>query len=188
MNIAVSLKDSASTSAPEGDAEHHVDATDPGAVSAAFRDVLGRFSTGVVVVTARSADGAPVGMTVGSFTSISLDPALVGFFAAHSSTTLPRVVEADNICINVLAEHQRETATRFARSGIDKFADTRWSAGIGGAPRIEGAHAWIDCTLDGVHTYGDHDLVVGGVRALSASSLNSPLVFHRSGFHGIRSL
>lgn len=169
-------------------AEAVVHAAEPDEVTSVFREVMGRFCTGVVIVTACKADGTPVGMTVGSFASISLEPALVGFFAGHTSTTLPQVVGAGRFCINVLAEDQHDMASRFARSGTDKFADTPWHPAGNGAPRLDGAHAWIECGLNVVHTYGDHDLVVGDVRALTVPSSNDPLLFHQSGFRGIRGL
>lgn len=167
---------------------HVLSATDPEEIHENFREVLAHFGSGVVVITSIGPTGRPVGMTVGSFTSISMEPPLVGFFAGHSSSTLPHVVGAGDFCVNVLAEDQHELAANFARSGTDKFANVRWVSAAAGTPRLTGAHAWIECALDSVDTYGDHDLVVGRVRALTVPSRNAPLLFHRSGFHGIRAL
>ncbi|CAM3348859.1 flavin reductase family protein [Nocardioides dubius] len=160
-------------------------AADPHSVGTAFRDALGRFCSGVVIVTAID-DGVPVGMTVGSFTSISLDPPLVGFFAGRTSSTLPQLTRAGRLCVNVLAESQGELARQFARSGTDRFAGVGWTAGTNGAPRLSGAHAWIDGSLTLDQPIGDHDLVVCRVEGLTVPEHNEPLVFHRSEFRGLR--
>lgn len=165
---------------------HVISALDATGVGAAYREALAHFSSGVVIVTADSA-GTPVGMTVGSFTSISMDPPLVGFFAGHNSTTLPHVIDAGRFCVNVLSEDQHALARTFARSGADKFAGVDWTPATNGAARLSGAHAWIDCTVDLHQAIGDHDLVVGRVEALVVPQPNEPLVFHRSAFHGLRS-
>ncbi|WP_030166191.1 MULTISPECIES: flavin reductase family protein [Actinomycetes] len=168
------------------DDKHTICVTDPAGVGAAFREALAHFCSGVVIVTATDVSGAPVGMTVGSFTSISMDPPLVGFFAGRNSTTLPHVIADGRFCVNVLSEDQDLLARTFARSGADKFAGTDWSPATNGSPRLAGAHAWIDCTLDQQQSIGDHDLVVGRVDALVVPQPNEPLVFHRSVFHGLR--
>ncbi|GAA4674098.1 flavin reductase family protein [Gordonia humi] len=163
-----------------------IEATAPDTVREHFREALSHFGSGVVVITAIDPTGEPVGMTVGSFTSISLEPPLVGFFAAHTSTTLPRVLGGGTFCVNVLSETQHDLARAFARSGTAKFAGVEWTPGVGGAPRLAGAHAWIDATIDVRHTIGDHELIVGAVDGLLVPRTSDPLVFHRSTFHGLR--
>lgn len=161
-------------------------ATTPSAVHDGFREALAHFGSGVVVITATSAAGAPVGMTVGSFTSISLSPPLIGFFAGHRSTTLPSVLHHGSFCANILSEEQHALARTFARSGADKFAGIGWAPAHDGSPRLAGAHAWIECTIDDHHAIGDHEIVVGSVTALTVPDTNDPLIFHRSVFHGLR--
>lgn len=163
-----------------------ISAVDPAGVSGHFREALAHFSSGVVIVTTIDVAGAPAGMTVGSFTSISIDPPLVGFFAGQNSTTLPHVIENGRFCVNVLAEDQHLLARKFAHSGTDKFTDVTWSPATNGAPRLTGAHAWIDCSIHLHQPIGDHDLVVGRVDALVVPAPSEPLVFHRSTFHGLR--
>lgn len=163
-----------------------INATDPDTVAESFREVLAHFCSGVAIITAADVGGAPVGMTVGSFTSISLDPPLVGFFAGANSTTLPHILTHGAFCVNVLAEDQTSLAQSFARSGADKFNDVEWSPASNGAAHLTGAHAWIDCRIDLRQSIGDHDLVVGRVSALVVPAPSSPLVFHRSLFHGLR--
>ncbi|HEV7870413.1 MAG TPA: flavin reductase family protein, partial [Modestobacter sp.] len=91
-----------------------------------MRDVLGHFVSGVTVVTAMGADG-PLGFTCQSFSSLSLDPPLVAFAPARTSTTWPRLREAGRFCVNVLAEEQSDLSRQFARSGTDKFAGVSWA-------------------------------------------------------------
>lgn len=159
-----------------------ISAADPQAVSASFREVLAHFCSGVVIVTSSDAAAAPVGMTVGSFTSISLDPPLVGFYAGRSSATLPHIAADGRFCANVLAEDQHDLARAFAASRTEKFAGVGWTPGPGGSPRLTGAHAWIDCTITMRRPIGDHDLLVGQVEALAVAGDSDPLVFHRSIF------
>ncbi|RJS47115.1 flavin reductase family protein [Nocardioides cavernaquae] len=146
-----------------------------------FRDVVGEFATGVVIVTA-SADGRPVGMTCQTFSSVSLDPPLVCFLPAHTSRSWPLMREAGHFCVNVLAEDQADIAGVFASKGADKFADVLWRPAESGAPILDGALAYVDCTLEAVHPAGDHDIVVGRVRALSTLRAADPLLYHRGGF------
>ncbi|MGW5385310.1 flavin reductase family protein [Nocardia sp. NPDC003963] len=151
-----------------------------------FREVLAHFCSGVVVITARDESALPVGMTVGSFTSISLDPPLVGFYAGRTSTTLPHIAGHGRFCVNVLADDQDRIARGFAASGTDKFAGISWTPGDSGVPRIAGAHAWIECSITMRRPIGDHDLVVGAVEALAVTESSDPLVFHRSIFRSLK--
>lgn len=143
---------------------------------AAYRSVLGRVPTSVAVIAALR-DGAPVGVSVGSFTSVSLDPPLVGFFIARSSTTWPHLEEAGGFCASVLASEQVELCRTFARPGADRFGACTWTPSPSGRPMIDGATAWIDCDLDQVVDAGDHLLVLGAVRSLHLADGSEPLVF-----------
>jgi len=144
---------------------------------ALFKDVMGRFATGVTVVTALE-EGVPVGFTCQSFVSLSLAPPLVALAPAKSSTSWPRMVTAGAFCVNVLGEEQRAIGETFAVSGGDKFADAAWASGRTGAPVLEGAVAWVECRLELVHDAGDHELVVGRVVDLGARDA-APLLFYR---------
>lgn len=149
-----------------------------------FRRVLGHFPTGVVAVTAF--DGEPVGMAIGSFTSISLQPPLVGFFVDQSSTTFPRIQNAGAFAVNVLAHNQSEVCGLFGRKGADRFAGLDWEPGHGGAPLLRDALAWIECDLTDVTAVGDHFLAVGAVRRLSAADERSPLIFFGGDYRLLR--
>lgn len=148
-----------------------------------FRGVLGNYPTGVCIITAFDPETGPIGMTVGSFTSVSLDPALVAFLPIRESGTYQRIRSIGKFCVNVLGSDQDELCRLFARRGADKFADVGWSPAGSGAPILDGAIAWIDCDLSATHEAGDHDIVIGAVQELSAAGQPSPpLLFFQGGY------
>ncbi|MFD3514415.1 flavin reductase family protein [Streptomyces sp. NPDC058657] len=152
-----------------------------------FREVLGRFCTGVTIISAVD-EGQPVGFACQSFVSVSLDPPLVSFAVANTSTTGPRIERAGSFCATVLSADQAELCRGFGRSGGDKFAGVRWSpAAVTGSPRIGGGLAWVDCRIESVIPAGDHRIVLGRVTDLSvadAAEDSGPLLFYRGGFLG----
>lgn len=147
-----------------------------------FREVLGHLPTGVTVVAGRRLDGHPVGMAVGSFTSVSLDPPLVAFLPDQASTTWPMIRESGSFCVNVLGDRQEAVCRTFAARGGDKFAGVRWSPARSGSPVIDGAVAYIDCDIETIHEAGDHFIVIGRVRELDHASTAMPLVFLHSAY------
>jgi flavin reductase (DIM6/NTAB) family NADH-FMN oxidoreductase RutF len=149
--------------------------------SATFRQVLGHFPTGVTVVTAATANG-PVGLAVGSFASVSLEPPLVAFFPDRSSSSWPHIQTAGSFCVNILAEDQEVVCRRFASKGDDKFAGLGWKPAGSGAPLLDGVLAWIDCDIDSVADAGDHFCVMGRVRDLGVGQDGGPLLFFRGGY------
>jgi 3-hydroxy-9,10-secoandrosta-1,3,5(10)-triene-9,17-dione monooxygenase reductase component len=162
----------------------------PGADPATFRQVLGSFCSGVTVITAvdRSRPaGEPVGFTCQSFGSLSLDPPLVVFSVARTSTSWSRIRPSGAFCVNVLTRDQEALCRAFAVSLADKFAGVEWTpAPVTGSPRLAGSLAWIDCVIEAVHPGGDHNIVVGRVQALdTADSPAGPLLFYRSAFRGL---
>ncbi|MEU6660565.1 flavin reductase family protein [Streptomyces sp. NPDC046821] len=151
-----------------------------------FRRVLGHFASGVTIVTAPSdePDGPPAGFACQSFSSLSLDPPLVAFMVARTSTTWPRIAAAGVFCVNILGADQGTVCRSFAVSGADKFAGVEHDpTPVTGSPVLAGVPAWIDCTIHAVHTGGDHLIVVGKVEALgTADGECSPLLFHQGKF------
>jgi flavin reductase (DIM6/NTAB) family NADH-FMN oxidoreductase RutF len=144
-----------------------------------FRRVLGHYPTGVCVVTAVEPDGAPAGMVVGSFSSVSLDPPLVAFFPDKGSSSWPRIARAGRFCVNVLASDQQHLCRRFAARGTDKFSDLPYRLSTNGSPVLDEVVAWIDCTLEAVHEAGDHFIVLGRVLELDIARADEPLLFFR---------
>ncbi|MFJ2199736.1 flavin reductase family protein [Streptomyces violaceusniger] len=155
----------------------------PAPDSARFRSVLGHFPSGITAITSRDAQGGPVGMTVASFTSVSLDPPLVAFLPGKTSSTFPVIAERGTFCVNVLATGQERICSALSVSGGDKFAEVAWRSGPNGDPVIDGVVAWIGCTVEAVHDAGDHYIVIGRVNDLGADSTASPLLFFRSGYN-----
>jgi 3-hydroxy-9,10-secoandrosta-1,3,5(10)-triene-9,17-dione monooxygenase reductase component len=149
--------------------------------SAQFRQVLGHFPTGVTVVTAAPASG-PVGLAVGSFASVSLDPPLVAFFPDRGSSSWPLIAEAGSFCVNILSEDQEVVCRRFATKGDDKFLGLGWRPAGSGAPLLDGVLAWIDCRIESVTDAGDHYCVMGRVRDLGVAHDGGPLLFFRGGY------
>lgn len=152
---------------------------------AEFRAVLGNFASGVTIVTAppgEDEDG-PAGFACQSFASLSLDPPLVTFMVARTSTTWPRIARAGVFCVNILGAEQGELCRAFAVSGADKFAGVAHSpAPATGSPQLDAVPAWIDCRIHAVHTGGDHLIVVGKVEAMGAAGEGDPLLFHKGRF------
>ena len=151
-----------------------------------FRRVLGHYPTGVTVVTA-ACPGGPEGLTIGSFTSVSLDPPLVSFCPGHDSDSWARMRDVGSFCVNVLSDEQAEVSSVFASKVDDKFRGVTTRVEATGAPVIEGCLAWIDCRVHAVHPAGDHDIVVGRVVALGTAdgaheSASGPLVFFKGAY------
>lgn len=135
--------------------------------SAYFRSVLGHVPTSVVVVTGLNKAGEPFGITIGSFTSVSLDPPLVGFFPGTSSRSWAAIRESGRFCVNVLGGSQEDLCWTFAKEGEDKFADIAWTPSDGGSPVLPGVIASIDCAIESETPAGDHVFVMGRVESLN---------------------
>ncbi|OZD68961.1 hypothetical protein CH298_26680 [Rhodococcoides fascians] len=161
---------------PASETQH--DALDP----RTFRRVLGHYPSGVVAVTSADVDHKPVGMIASSFTSVSLDPPMVAFFPAKSSSTWPLVRNRGAFCINVLAADQEVACRQLAAKGPDKFAGLDWSGNARGLPALTGSVAWIDCDVVAIHDAGDHEIVVGQVRSLEVDESALPLLFFKGGY------
>lgn len=165
-----------------GDRAANDPAIDPVIDPDRFRTVLGHLPTGVVVVTGLDPEGEPAGLAAGTFTSVSLDPPLVAFVTARTSTSYPRIRASGAFCINVLGAHQEPICRAFAASGTDKFDGIEWVPAASGSPRLLGVVAWVDCVIDAIHPAGDHDIVIGRVRDLDVASGDLPLLFYRGGY------
>jgi 3-hydroxy-9,10-secoandrosta-1,3,5(10)-triene-9,17-dione monooxygenase reductase component len=149
--------------------------------AARFRQVLGHFCTGVVIISG-VVDHQPAGLTVQSFTSVSLDPPLVSFAVGESSSTWPRLREAGAFAVNILAEDQEALCRTFATSGADKFEGVGWRPGGLGGPILNDVLAWVECRIEAEHPAGDHVIVVGRVAGVGVEREGKPLLFYRGGF------
>lgn len=156
----------------------HFDAT-------AFKAAVGRFPTGLTVVTGVEA-GRPQGMTLQSFMSLSLDPRLIALAVGKSSTTWPKIAPSGSFAVNVLADSQGELARRFASRNTDRFTSAPFGTARSGNPVLDDATAWLDCSVVTTFEIGDHMLVVGEVVELTDDApAEGPLVFYRSQFHSL---
>jgi flavin reductase (DIM6/NTAB) family NADH-FMN oxidoreductase RutF len=144
-----------------------------------YRLVLGHLPTGVTVVTANGPQG-PAGMSANSVTSVSLEPPMILFCPAKTSTTWPEIRDSGRFCVNVFASHHEEASRRFSARGVDRFGGVSWHRRAAG-PALDDAVAWVECTIDAVHEAGDHLIVVGLVDALEMrkDADVEPLVFFR---------
>jgi len=150
-------------------------------VDAAFstlvlRTALGRFATGVTIVSCRAADGSPVGLTANSFNALSLQPPLILWSLRGSSANLDAFLTAPHFAVSVLAESQVELSRRFASQMPDKFAEGSWSSGAGGVPVLAGCAAVFECEQMSHQVAGDHVLFIGQVLAVTEAPV-TPLVF-----------
>lgn len=142
----------------------------------ALRGALGRFATGVTIITCIDGDGQPMGLTANSFASLSLDPPLVLWSLRLASSSLPAFAAARHFAINVLSETQVELSRRFASPAPDKFGDGVWTRGLGGVPVLGGCCAVFECAVDGQQIVGDHTLFIGRVLRLADGAV-APLLF-----------
>ncbi|MDR6688661.1 flavin reductase (DIM6/NTAB) family NADH-FMN oxidoreductase RutF [Arthrobacter sp. 1088] len=149
----------------------------------AMKRTAGTFPTGVVVAAATTADG-PVGLTLQSFVSLSLNPPLVQLSVASTSGSWRAIKAEGGFAVSVLAQDQAELAVAFGTRSRDKFAGVELAgASATGHPEIQGALAWFDCEIAAVYPGGDHDIVVATVLDAKVDDrAGEPLVFHRSGF------
>ena len=150
-----------------------------------WRAVLGEYPTGVTIITSVDGDGAPVGMVVGTFTSVSEDPPLVGFLPMTSSRTFQHIERTGRFRASVLgAAHEELCRSFFSAAAEDRFAIGDWEYDQHGIPRLRDAVAWFDAAIDRVHPAGDHSFVLGSVEELGLGSGQSgmPLLFLKGGY------
>lgn len=155
--------------------------------SLTFRQVLGSYPTGVCAITAL-VEGTPAGMVVGTFTSVSLDPPLVGFLPDKSSSTWPMIENAGRFCVNVLGSDQQQLCRQLAVKGPEKFTGVHYELSEHGLPAIGDAIARIECAIHSVTDAGDHWFVLGRVLHLEVTRDGDPMLFHRGRYGGFAEL
>lgn len=154
--------------------------------SRALRTALGQFATGITVVTTRGAEGAFVGLTVNSFSALSLEPPLIVWSLRCSSPSLPVFEHAERFVVNVLAEAQVEVSRRFALPLADKFDGVAHAENAWGLPLLHGAAAWFECRTVSRQVAGDHCLFIAEVERFTLSEA-APLLFHAGGYFALGS-
>ena len=145
---------------------------------ASLREALGSFPTGVAVVTTLGDEGKPLGLTINSFNSVSLEPALVLWSLALSSPSIGAFRKHGAFAINILRKDQGQLCMKFARPADDKFEDINWSKGYKGVPVLKGAMVTLECETYQIVEGGDHEVYMGTVKRIHWTD-SAPLVFHR---------
>ncbi|MCW2524667.1 MAG: putative reductase [Frankiales bacterium] len=147
------------------------------------RHVLGHYPTGVAVITGMEGD-EPIGMSMNSFTSVSLHPALVLFCPANSSGTWPRLRAAGQLAINVLSAGQESVSRLFATRDADRFAGFDWTPAANGAPLLLDALGWLECQVQAEYPAGDHSVVIAEIERMGVhGDIAEPLVFFRGAYY-----
>jgi len=147
--------------------------------SRAFRNALGLFPTGVAVVTTLAPDQRKVGLTVNSFTSVSLSPPLVSFNLAKSLRSISDWLDAEAFAVNLLRHNQQLISSDFARAQADKWANTEHTAGRTSSPILSSNLASFECVKFACHEVGDHYIMIGKVVRFVVAPDAEPLVFYR---------
>ena len=153
----------------------------PGFDARDLRRAFGNFATGVTIVTTLDEDGTPCGFTANSFTSVSIDPPLLLVSIARSAFGCAIFTGSKGYAVNILAQDQRSLSNRFARAGVDKFADLEWRKGATGSPLIAGVVAWFDCTHFEQVDAGDHIVLIGRILEYEYNT-HAPLGFCRGAY------
>jgi len=149
--------------------------------AATFRSLLGRFASGVTVVTTRDTAGDDHGMTVSAFCSLSLEPPLVLMCIEHRASIHDVLLAASEFVVNVLAEGQEPMARRFAEHPNDRFQGVGYSRGVTGAAILNDVLAHVECAIAAHHPGGDHTIFLGEVVAGRARP-DRPLLYYRGGY------
>jgi len=148
-----------------------------------FRHVLGHYPTGVAVITAQTPSG-PAGLSMNSFTSVSLTPPLVLFCPSLVSTTWPQVRAVGKIAINVLSAKQEPVSRLFAEQNADRFAHVAFTPGENGAPLLGEALGWLECSIQAEYPAGDHTVVLAAITRMGVhDQISDPLVFFRGAYY-----
>lgn len=143
----------------------------------AYKGALAKFPTGVAVVTACNCEGQPIGMTVNSFVSISLEPPVVSWSLRLQSSLYGAFAEASSFVVNVLASDQNQLANQFAARADDRFQGVDWVSGVNGDPVLAGVAAIFECEVVSSLIVGDHQIFFGGVIGFAGSD-REPLIMH----------
>jgi flavin reductase (DIM6/NTAB) family NADH-FMN oxidoreductase RutF len=146
-----------------------------------YRATLGRFASGVTIVTARDSGGRDVGMTVSAFSALSLDPPLVLVCIDNGASVAPVLEHCSSFAVNILAEHQESLSRQFAERELDRFEGVSISRGASGLALLDGALAQIECRVASRTPAGDHTILIGEVTATALSEGN-PLLYYRGGY------
>jgi flavin reductase (DIM6/NTAB) family NADH-FMN oxidoreductase RutF len=154
----------------------------------ALRNALGRFATGIAVVTAIDPDGHPIGLTVNSFSAVSLEPPLVLWCLDNGSHNLEAFRRASHHAINILSVAQQDISNRFATWPTDRFVGLPWHPGVGGAPVFPACCSSFEVANETAHVVGDHTVFIGRIEKFSETPDLAPLLFHAGQYRKLADL
>ncbi|MFL6635524.1 MAG: flavin reductase family protein [Massilia sp.] len=164
-----------------------ISASPPDFDSSYFRRALSQFATGIAVVITRAPDGEAHGLTVNSFSSVSLEPPLVLWSLANKARSMPAFMQASHYIINVLGEQQADLALRFSQNIGNRFESLAFDLSRTGLPILDGAVAWFECRSRSRYEEGDHVIFVGQVERCHVNPQARALGFHGGRFVAIPS-
>lgn len=150
-----------------------------------FRDAMGRFATGITLISTISQAGEPLGLTINSFSSVSLDPPLVLFSLARSASRFTDFIAAGRFAVNVLALSHRAVSQKFARHGEGLWGDLPRETWSTGCPILPGALAAFDCTTEAQYEGGDHVIMLGRVQRIGLAEDGEPLLYFRGSYREV---
>lgn len=142
-----------------------------------YRNALGQFATGITIITAKDENGEPAGLTVNSFSSVSLDPKLILWSISREASVYDTFAKAKHFAIHVLHEGQMELSNRFASNEGDRFEAVSLEAGVEGTPLLTEYVARFECVTEAIYAGGDHDIIIGKVNDYAAQE-RAPLIFY----------
>ena len=148
----------------------------------AFRRALGKFPTGVTIITTKNDKGENIGVTASSFNSVSLDPPLILWSLSKTARSVAAFGEGHHFAVHILSEHQQELSNHFAKQGADKFADLALSQGHGEVPLLAEFSARFQCICQHQYDGGVHVILVGRVLEYETKECNQPLIFHSGSY------
>lgn len=151
---------------------------EPELTTSELRDTLGCFPTGVAIATTLGTDGQPIGLTINSFNSVSMDPPLVLWSLGNNSPSFDAFKAHGAFAINILSSEQQGMCSQFARPAEDKFAGISWHNGHRGVPVLDDVLVTLECDTYNAIEGGDHEIFIGQVRKIRRRE-SQPLVFHR---------
>lgn len=152
-----------------------------------LRHAMGSFTTGVCVIGATREDGAAIGMTVNSFSSVSLSPPLILVCLGTGAPRSQAIIAAGQFTISVLSQDQEALSNHFAKPGEGLVPEGAWTAGANGAPLINDGAATFECDLDTTHQSGDHVIVIGRVTKVVTEAERQPLLYFRGAYRQLGS-
>jgi len=150
-----------------------------------YRDGLGRFATGVTVMTCQPENGEATGITVNSFASVSLEPRLILWSIARNSRSTEAFLDAEGFAVNVLARDQEALSTHFAQTERPAFTELSWRPSGLGYPLLDDCLAWLECTRTALHDGGDHYILIGEVNRFEIGRDAPPLLYYRGAYRSV---